>query len=540
MVKTLTIEIPSEQLFREHGYLTVDDAIEVNEDVLGLWDTDLGAIQRFGTSPRRIDILITNQAFNSDQVQNALDEPTKLSNGKIVVIGLPGHSVSEVYVKYAPLEWTAERFKRVFSYYGDIKVMDYMPIKESEIQNTKNNRRTRYAGKSNGIMKMRMKVRKPIPSTMSVDHARIEVFYRNQVRTCWKCGHGHNKADCTTRPEDFINRFTLDEFPLLGEATRQSDAVNQQNASENQGENNGENQDENVQSEEVQQQTTEDNNMANTEDDNMDSSETETPNETAETVQQQNTESDRVNNQETPNTQEGETNENGNTDNTKVTKESNEKENEIAQVSEANTHKENEVMKGNNDLQIINENIKVKSEKVDPVEEVNVQTEVQQAALSQIFTEVAEVITAQIHNADQRDDSETTITASEGEGGSSQPTPAQRTPVRNENDTDDAMICEAAENVEAESEAFIGFSQLTQDKEKDKVNEIGNSTTSGTTTFKSSKRVNALVASTDDDAGDSDNQVGRFGRFVSGIFGSNEPKPKAIVKKKPKQQKTEK
>ena len=173
MVKTLTIEIPSEQLFREHGYLTVDDAIEVNEDVLGLWDTDLGAIQRFGTSPRRIDILITNQAFNLDQVQNALDEPTKLSNGKIVVIGLPGHSVSEVYVKYAPLEWTAERFKRVFSYYGDIKVMDYMPIKESEIQNTKDNRRTRYAGKSNGIMKMRMKVRKPIPSTMSIDHAWI-------------------------------------------------------------------------------------------------------------------------------------------------------------------------------------------------------------------------------------------------------------------------------------------------------------------------------------------------------------------------------
>ena len=122
---------------------------------------------------------------------------------------------------------------------------------------------------------------------------------------------------------------------------------------------------------------------------------------------------------------------------TEITKETNEKDDEITKVNEENTHKESEVMKGNNDdLQVINK-----------------------------------VVTAEVHNADQREDSETTITASEGEGENSQLTPGQRTPVGNEKDTDDSMICEAAANVEVESEAFIGFSQVTQDK--DKVNEKG-------------------------------------------------------------------
>ena len=65
-MKVLSIEIPNEQLFRTHGYLTVDDAIEVIEDVLGLTDTDVDAIQRYGSSPRKIDISIINDAYFSD------------------------------------------------------------------------------------------------------------------------------------------------------------------------------------------------------------------------------------------------------------------------------------------------------------------------------------------------------------------------------------------------------------------------------------------------------------------------------------------
>ena len=81
-IKVLSIEFSNEQNFRDFGGLQYADGVEVIEDVLGINDDDVCAIQKFGPNPRKIDISICSRAFDSERVHKALDEPTQLSSGK--------------------------------------------------------------------------------------------------------------------------------------------------------------------------------------------------------------------------------------------------------------------------------------------------------------------------------------------------------------------------------------------------------------------------------------------------------------------------
>merc|ERR1711974_152063 len=101
------------------------------------------------------------------------------------------------------------RIQRIFGFYGDIKKMERLTIRQTDVRNSD------YAGKPNGNIKIRMKMRKPIPSNLSIDGRMIEIYYRNQVRTCWRCGLGHKKADCRTHSSEFTNHFSYDDFPDL-------------------------------------------------------------------------------------------------------------------------------------------------------------------------------------------------------------------------------------------------------------------------------------------------------------------------------------
>ena len=77
--------------------------------------------------------------------------------------------------------------------------------------------RREYKYKENGIVKIRMRLKKSIPSSLSIDGERVEVYHRGQVRTCYNCGGGHIKANCDVKnPEDFTNRFSIEKFPELG------------------------------------------------------------------------------------------------------------------------------------------------------------------------------------------------------------------------------------------------------------------------------------------------------------------------------------
>ena len=184
-IKVVSLEIAAEEYFNKYGSLKIDHAVEVIEETLELNHNDVISIRRFGFNPKRIDIGLKSQAFNTIVVQQCLGETVRISSGHVVSVNMPNNWISDVYVKGAPLEWSEYRYKRIFSYYGDVKKINYMSLKENDTS------KKEYLAKENGIVKIRMKIRKAIPSSMTIEQERIEVYYRGQTRTCWTCGRGH-------------------------------------------------------------------------------------------------------------------------------------------------------------------------------------------------------------------------------------------------------------------------------------------------------------------------------------------------------------
>ena len=83
-----------------------------------------------------------------------------------------------------------------------------------------------------------MAIKKPIPSNMIISGWQIEVFYRTQKRTCYRCGQDdHVASQCDTRYKYFENRFTMEEFPEL---VRKQPIVVEENVSEENEENENE------------------------------------------------------------------------------------------------------------------------------------------------------------------------------------------------------------------------------------------------------------------------------------------------------------
>ena len=224
-MKLISLEQTDDENFRSYGSLNLDDAVEVIEEILLLHHTDVFGLQKFGTDIRKINVSVSDDAFYRNEVQECLDERVSVLSGKIVTVCLPNTAVTEVYVKHAPMDWSVARFTRIFSFYGDIKKIDDGEIGANEILRRGGEN---YVGKTNGIRKIRMKIRKQIPSSLTVDDERIEIYHRNQVRTCFKCGGGHLRKDCPCRdPKDFKNRFTLDQFPLLPKTKASTSAAAQ-------------------------------------------------------------------------------------------------------------------------------------------------------------------------------------------------------------------------------------------------------------------------------------------------------------------------
>ena len=134
MVKIVSITIEN---VRSHGSLVYDDALEVVEDAFLLTHKFCTGVQRFGVGgskgiTRRLDIGLEDNAFYSEYVQSNIDKRIKLSNGKIITVSLPNQELADVYVKYAPMDWEYERVKRIFSFYGEIKKMEKLYIRESD------------------------------------------------------------------------------------------------------------------------------------------------------------------------------------------------------------------------------------------------------------------------------------------------------------------------------------------------------------------------------------------------------------------------
>ena len=97
----------------------------------------------------------------------------------------------------------------IFSLYGDVKrVEENKWIKNTYIQGSET-----YEGIHNGSWRILIRLRKSIPSALTIDKRRIEIHYRNQGLSCFKCGNAHLRKDCTvTDREEFINRKSMKEF----------------------------------------------------------------------------------------------------------------------------------------------------------------------------------------------------------------------------------------------------------------------------------------------------------------------------------------
>ena len=58
-----------------------------------------------------------------------------------------------------------------------------------------------------------MKVNKSIPSSITVGGVRVEIHYRDQGISCWRCGMAHVRRECDTHHTRFVNRFSsFDDF----------------------------------------------------------------------------------------------------------------------------------------------------------------------------------------------------------------------------------------------------------------------------------------------------------------------------------------
>ena len=183
----LCVECVDQPSFRQYGPLDYDDAIEAAEDILGLSHEDIGGVQPIGMKPRFVNFVTTREAYWRRSCQDGLHEKRRLSSGKIVSVSLPNTDFTEVYVKHAPLDWSDVKLERIFRCYGEVRGIEHMTIK------SKDTRSRNYVGKRNGISKLKMKIKENIPSNMKIENARIEIYYNDQVRTCWRCGGGHKR-----------------------------------------------------------------------------------------------------------------------------------------------------------------------------------------------------------------------------------------------------------------------------------------------------------------------------------------------------------
>ena len=131
MIKILSLEITERELLSYYGALSYDDAIEIVERHLKLDYRKTTGFQKYG--PRRIDIGIKQQYFWEESVQNKINVTVKLDSGKVITICLPDQQISEVFVRYVPMDWEKDRVKRIFGCYGMIKSAERMAIRVNEI-----------------------------------------------------------------------------------------------------------------------------------------------------------------------------------------------------------------------------------------------------------------------------------------------------------------------------------------------------------------------------------------------------------------------
>ena len=231
--ENLILKVQLVDYARSWDSLYIDDIYAVVEDVLKLEPTlHIGVIQKgFGHAPKSYNIGIKNEeTWFQYQVSDCLEKKFDLDTGKTVFISMAYEQYKVVTVKNVPPHWEKDYVERVLSFYGVIVNMRQETLRFTEKADSL---RYGYLGIWNGNWKVRMKVTRAIPSTIIINDAIIELHYRNQIKTCWRCGMDHKKKDCRTKPDDYINKLNPEQFPELPKRNgRQQDEMSVQSDAE--------------------------------------------------------------------------------------------------------------------------------------------------------------------------------------------------------------------------------------------------------------------------------------------------------------------
>ena len=193
--------------------LYVEDIYDVIEKVFKIDPVyELGVCQRGRGYAKYWNVGVRNQeVWRKLKMARHFGEQYSLPSGTIVQIGKSFETFQDITVKHIPPHWSREHVERIFGFYGKI-----VSTKQEEMKFSVRSCKSSYEKVWNGNWRIRMTVAKEIPSSLIISGFQIEVFYRNQVRTCYRCGQsGHEAYNCKTRYHHFENRFSLEEYPEL-------------------------------------------------------------------------------------------------------------------------------------------------------------------------------------------------------------------------------------------------------------------------------------------------------------------------------------
>ena len=193
--------------------LDYNDVYEVLEKFLHLHPDDLEALQMHGPNPRRVDVSTRSIGiWSTRDLFTQINKKFALSSGKNVTICRPYDDYTDIRVKRIPLFWSTEKIKRIFNFYGEVKSIVEERIKAPDTHKD-------YSGLRNGNYKLKMNLKRAIPSTLIISDHKFEIWYKGQVPSCWRCGKAHRKSDCRTKFDNFVNKFSYDEFPEISNSS---------------------------------------------------------------------------------------------------------------------------------------------------------------------------------------------------------------------------------------------------------------------------------------------------------------------------------
>ena len=210
--------------------LNIVDFYEVIEEIMSIDPEDMFTVQMYGPDPLRIDVTMLNKdKWNDNEIENHIGYQYLLRSGKKSAIVKPFEELKEVRVRRVPAIWNKDNLMRIFNFYGDIKSIEMENMRPTPSNGIKSN----CAHLKSGTYKLKMKLKRDIPSTIVVSGYKLETYHYGQQQTCWTCGMAHFKNECKTEYSDYVNRFNINDFPPITKIRSETLTADQVNAKKN-------------------------------------------------------------------------------------------------------------------------------------------------------------------------------------------------------------------------------------------------------------------------------------------------------------------